>query len=145
MSTNAIYTNIVVGTNGSETAAKAVAHAADLAEAYRATLHLVSSMPAKTIATGAATGPLVIDCRDEVDAILEQAAKAVQRDGLTVRTHAMQIDPAQAVVDVAERCEADLVVVGNKGMKGAKRFLLGSVPNSVAHAAPCAVLIVKTC
>jgi nucleotide-binding universal stress UspA family protein len=140
-----MYTNIVVGTNGSETAAKAVAHAADLAEAYNATLHLVSSMPTKTVGGGAMTGPVAIDCRAEVDSILAEAAKAVQRDGLTVRTHALQIDPAQAVVQVAESCGADLVVVGNKGMQGAKRFLLGSVPNSVAHAAPCAVLIVKTC
>src|SRR5581483_2531636 len=110
-------------------AAKAVAHAADLAEEYHATLHLVSSMPARAIAAGAATGPLVIDCREEVETILVEAAKAVQRDGLTVHTHALQIDPAQAVVQVAESCGADLVVVGNKGMKGAKRFLLGSVPN----------------
>ena len=69
----------------------------------------------------------------------------MQRDGLTVETHAMKLDPARAIIDTATRLEADLVVVGNRGMKGPKRFLLGSIPNSVAHHAPCAVLIVKTC
>jgi len=52
--------------------------------------------------------------------------------------------PADAILDVAEEQEADLVVVGNKGMTGAKRFLLGSVPNKVSHHAPCSVLIIRT-
>jgi nucleotide-binding universal stress UspA family protein len=139
-----MYSAIVVGTNGSETAAKAVAHAAEIAYAYNATLHIVSSIPMRSITAGEVSGPLVIDSGPEIKSILAEAVAAVQRDGLTVRTHAMQLDPAQGIVDVARRHEADLVVVGNKGMKGAKRFLLGSVPNAVAHNAPCAVLIVKT-
>ena len=53
-------------------------------------------------------------------------------------------DPAKAIVRVAKEVGADVVVVGNKGMQGTKRFILGSVPNKVAHSAPCAVLIVKT-
>lgn len=140
-----MYAHIVVGTNGSETAGRAVAHAAELASADGATLHIVSSIPVRAVATGAASAGFVVDSAPEVDAILAEAEAAVRRDGLTVRTHALQLDPAQAIVDVAERHNADLVVVGNKGMKGAKRFVLGSVPNSVAHNAPCAVLIVKTC
>jgi nucleotide-binding universal stress UspA family protein len=140
-----MYSAIVVGTNGSDTAARAVAHAADLAYANKATLHLVSSIPRKVVTAGEIAGPVVIDTGAEAAAILAEAAEAVQRDGLTVETHAMQLDPAQAIVNLAKAVDADLVVVGNKGMKGAKRFLLGSVPNSVAHNAPCAVLIVKTC
>ena len=53
-------------------------------------------------------------------------------------------DAADAILDVAEEQAADLIVVGNKGMTGAKRFLLGSVPNKVSHHAPCSVLIVRT-
>jgi nucleotide-binding universal stress UspA family protein len=53
-------------------------------------------------------------------------------------------DPADAILDVAEEKNADLVIVGNKGMTGAKRFLLGSVPNKVSHHAPCSVLIIRT-
>jgi len=139
-----MYTAIVVGTDGSETAALAVAHAAEIAAADNATLHIVSSMPMTPVSAGPVSAPLVIDTGAEVEAILAEAAAAIQRDGLTVHTHAMKLDPAQAIVEAAKRFQADLVVVGNKGMKGAKRFLLGSVPNSVAHHAPCAVLIVKT-
>ena len=61
-----------------------------------------------------------------------------------VETFARQGDAADAILDVAEEQRSDLIVVGNKGMTGAKRFLLGSVPNKVSHHAPCSVLIVRT-
>jgi nucleotide-binding universal stress UspA family protein len=61
-----------------------------------------------------------------------------------VETFARVGDAADAIVDVAEEQRCDLIVVGNKGMTGAKRFLLGSVPNKVSHHAPCSVLIVRT-
>ncbi len=64
--------------------------------------------------------------------------------GIRAVTHAREGDPADAILDVAEELGADLIVVGNKGMTGAKRFLLGSVPNKVSHHAPCSVLIVRT-
>ena len=64
--------------------------------------------------------------------------------GVAVETYARQGDPADAILDVAEERGADLIVVGNKGMTGAKRFLLGSVPNKVSHHAPCSVLIIRT-
>lgn len=91
------------------------------------------------------SGPLVVDSGDEVQSVLDEAVAVVAQDGLKVETHGLNVDPAHAIVHVAKQVGADLVVVGNKGMQGAKRFLLGSVPNSVAHNAPCAVLIVKTC
>ena len=61
-----------------------------------------------------------------------------------MQTHPREGDPADAILDVAEEIEADLIVVGNKGMTGAKRFLLGSVPNKISHHAPCGVYIVRT-
>ena len=66
------------------------------------------------------------------------------RAGRQRAIHAREGDPADAILDVAEELGADLIVVGNKGMSGAKRFLLGSVPNKVSHHAPCSVLIVRT-
>ena len=51
---------------------------------------------------------------------------------------------SDAILDVAEEQQADLIVVGNKGMTGAKRFLLGSVPNKISHHAPCSVMIIRT-
>ena len=63
---------------------------------------------------------------------------------MEVNTHARQGDPSDAIIDVAEESAADLIIVGNKGMTGAKRFLLGSVPNKVSHHAPCSVMIIRT-
>ena len=63
---------------------------------------------------------------------------------MAVQSHPREGDPADAILDVAEETKADLIVVGNKGMTGAKRFLLGSVPNKVSHHAPCDLIIVRT-
>jgi len=81
---------------------------------------------------------------EDVDATLSDAADVVREAGLEVETFAREGDPADAILDVAEERDADLIVVGNKGMTGARRFLLGSVPNKVSHHAPCSVLIVRT-
>jgi nucleotide-binding universal stress UspA family protein len=70
-------------------------------------------------------------------------AAATWGEGLRTRTHATSGAPADAILETAESCGADLIVVGSKGMRGARR-VLGSVPNSVAHGAGSAVLIVKT-
>ena len=66
------------------------------------------------------------------------------RQGIEVQTHPVEGDPADAILNVAEETKADLIVVGNKGMTGARRYLLGSVPNNVSHHAPCSVIIVRT-
>ena len=74
----------------------------------------------------------------------ERLAVAVRAAGVEVETFAREGAPADAILDVAEERDADLIIVGNKGMTGARRFLLGSVPNRVSHHAPCSVLIVRT-
>ena len=82
--------------------------------------------------------------RAQVAERLREAAAEVAAAGVPVRTHHREGDAADAILDVAEERGADLIVVGNKGMTGAKRFLLGSVPNKVSHHAPCSVLIIRT-
>jgi nucleotide-binding universal stress UspA family protein len=86
----------------------------------------------------------MVNPREDVDATLRDAAELAQEAGIESEIYARQGDPADAILDVAEERGADLIVVGNKGMTGAKRFLLGSVPNKVSHHAPCSVLIVRT-
>ena len=86
----------------------------------------------------------MVNPREEVDATLSEAAEVATEAGVPNETYARQGDPADAILDVAEERGADLIVVGNKGMTGAKRFLLGSVPNKVSHHAPCSVLIIRT-
>jgi nucleotide-binding universal stress UspA family protein len=147
-----VVKRIVVGTDGSDTAERAVAEAIDLAKATGAALDVVTAYEA---AIGRAisseeraeipgdvqyeTGP-----RQEVNMIIDRAAGEAEREGVEVTTHAREGDPADALLDVAEETHADLLVVGNKGMTGAKRFLLGSVPNKISHHAPCSVYIVRT-
>ena len=148
----ALYSSIVVGTDGSETASKAVSRAAELAAASSATLSIVSAfrpVPPERLRNERAGAPddiaYVVNSREDVDHLLSVAKKLAQSIGAnSVRTEAVDSDPSEALIDVAERVSADLIVVGSKGMTGAKRFILGSVPNRVAHHTPCDVLIVKT-
>jgi nucleotide-binding universal stress UspA family protein len=79
----------------------------------------------------------------QVESILEQAAAGVRLQNVKYQTHMSEGDPGDALLAVAKQVDADMIVVGNKGMQGARR-VLGSVPNKVAHHAPCSVLIVST-
>jgi nucleotide-binding universal stress UspA family protein len=146
-----MFKSIVVGTDGSDTAAQAVRQAVDLARSVGAKIELVSAyepVPAQRLAEERRQAPedlqWAISPREDVDATLEAAAAVASEAGVTAQIYARQGDPADAILDVAEEQGADLIVVGNKGMTGAKRFLLGSVPNKVSHHAPCSVLIIRT-
>jgi nucleotide-binding universal stress UspA family protein len=86
-----------------------------------------------------------VNMRGEVLALLESVRRDARTAGVSqIETFARVGDAADAILDVAEEQGTDLIVVGNKGMTGATRFLLGSVPNKVSHHAPCSVLIVRT-
>ncbi|HEY7890906.1 MAG TPA: universal stress protein [Solirubrobacteraceae bacterium] len=146
-----MFRSVVVGTDGSDTATQAVRQAVDLAKSVGAKLELVSAyepVPAQRLSEERREAPedlqWAINPREDVDATLEAAAAIAREAGVTVTTYARTGDPADAILDVAEEQDADLIVVGNKGMTGAKRFLLGSVPNKVSHHAPCSVLIIRT-
>lgn len=146
-----MFRSIVVGTDGSETAEDAVRQATDLAKTVGATLELVSAyepVPSQRLREERRDAPedlqWAINPREDVDATLQRAAGPAREAGVDVNVYPRQGDPADAILDVAEEREADLIVIGNKGMRGAKRFLLGSVPNKVSHHAPCSVLIIRT-
>ena len=146
-----LFERIVVGTDGSDTAAEAVRQATELARATEAKLDVVSAfepVPADRLREEAAEVPgdiaYAVGPTEDVNVVLEAAAGAARKAGVEAETHAREGDPADAILDVAEETNADLIVVGNKGMRGASRFLLGSVPNKVSHHAPCGVYIVRT-
>ena len=147
-----MFGSIVVGTDGSDTARQAVRQAIELSRLARATLEIVSAyepISNQRLKDEATEAPRdlqwSINPREDVDATLADAAEEARRAGVDeVRTYARQGDPADAILDVAEEQGSDLIIVGNKGMTGAKRFLLGSVPNKVSHHAPCSVLIIRT-
>jgi nucleotide-binding universal stress UspA family protein len=146
-----MFRSIVVGTDGSETATQAVREAVELARAVGPQLEVVSAyepVPAQRLREERRQAPedlqWAINPREDVDTTLETAVELAGKAGVPANAYPRQGDPADAILDLAEEREADLVIVGNKGMTGAKRFLLGSVPNKVSHHAPCAVLIIRT-
>ena len=146
-----MFRSIVVGTDGSDTAGKAVDEAIDLAKSVGAAVCLVSAyepVPQARLREEARQTPpdlqWMVNPREDVNATLEETSEQLKGEGLEVETFAREGDPADAILDVAEERDADLIVVGNKGMTGARRFLLGSVPNKVSHHAPCSVLIIRT-
>jgi nucleotide-binding universal stress UspA family protein len=140
-----MYSTIVVGADGSETAAEAVKHAAALAKQFDAELHIVSAYKPDPVARRNLPAEVkdVVRSDSRVESLLADLASRMRSSGLSVSTHARKEDPADAILAVANEEGADLIVVGNKGMKGARR-VLGSIPNTVAHQAPCAVLIAHT-
>ena len=144
---------IAVGTDGSETAARAVEFAVELAARSQADLVVLSAYddapPGATAAAVAAAwaGPIAVDPdwvpqqEERVRQMLARIASGAEERGVGCRTDARGGDPAAVLVELAEQHGADLLVVGNRGME---RRVLGSVPNSVTHKARCSVLVVKT-
>jgi nucleotide-binding universal stress UspA family protein len=147
-----MFRSIVVGTDGSATAAEAVRRAGILARAFAADLHvgIAYRAPAMVMASTAEPGvmPSVVleweaaaraEARVVLDAVAEELIGVVD----IVTTHAVLSHPAAAILSVAEEVGADLIVIGNRGMRGARR-VLGSIPNHVSHHAHCDVLVVDT-
>ena len=147
-----MFGSILVGTDGSDTATTAVRYAIDMARQFGARLQIVSayepvSQPRLRHERLEAPEDVqwMVNPREDVLALLESAEQQARGAGIEhVESFARQGDAADAILDVAEEQGSDLIVVGNKGMTGASRFLLGSVPNKVSHHAPCSVLIVRT-
>ena len=139
---------IAVGTDGSETAKRAVDFAMDMAERFSARLVLASAYRpvSETKLTKArdeapADVQWSVNPNQEVEQILRDAEEVARERGLDFASEARTGDPADVLVSIAEDAGADVLVVGNKGMQ---RRMLGSVPNTISHKAPCSVVIVKT-
>jgi nucleotide-binding universal stress UspA family protein len=122
-----VYRHILVGTDGSKTAALAVNRAVDVARAFGATVTILS-----------------VGTADRASRVVSSEAARHADAGIKVLTETAEGDPASVIIDRAEQGDVDLVVVGNRGMTGASRFFLGSVPNKISHHAPVALLIVRT-
>jgi nucleotide-binding universal stress UspA family protein/nitrite reductase/ring-hydroxylating ferredoxin subunit len=120
------HRTILVGTDGSPTATEAARKGFELAEIIGAAVTLVY------------VGDPILGAITLEDTVRGRPGEA------QVQTRVVEGDPAEKIIDIARTEELDLILVGNKGMAGARRFLLGSVPNKVAHNAPTDVLIAKT-
>ena len=142
-----MYKTVVVGTDGSPRAEKAVQEAVDLARCEGARLYLVAAFSEQErhweqIESSARVDR--VNLGEVAEQVLARSAKRAEEAGVEVDYSAHEGDPAEVILDVAEREKADLIVLGNKGMTGARRFFLGSVPHKVIHHAPCGVMVVRT-
>jgi nucleotide-binding universal stress UspA family protein len=151
-----VYKNVLVGADDSSTALRAVTVAVELARQLGAKLHIVTAYRPETVlashlVAAAAFAPAPIDVpeadltglQNNAENLLARLGQVAKKADVEAEFHAVTGPPAEAIVAMANRLSADLVIVGNKGMRGARR-VLGSVPNSIAHLAPCSVLIVDT-
>lgn len=142
---------IVAGTDGSDSAERAVARAGEIAAALDTTLHVVMSYKDPERASYMAAlggvpvdvGGLTEDVRKHAEAVVSQSKRRLAEDGVRTETHVICGEPAEVLMSVADGEGAQMIVVGNRGMAGARR-MLGSVPNHVSHHASCSVLIVPT-
>jgi len=123
-----VYRRILVGTDGSDTAALAVDRAVEVARASGAALTIFSAAR-----------------REKAERTVAAEAARHRSAGVTIHTGVAEGEPVGALIEVCQAGDYDLLVLGNRGMTGVSRFLrLGSVPNKVSHHLPCSVLIVKT-
>jgi nucleotide-binding universal stress UspA family protein len=143
--------SIVVGTDGSETARQAVRAAGQLSLSTGGRVHLVSAYQpriAGRVSFVASPGPegstWQANLAKEVEALLQDAAGTLTAMGANVECHTRAGEAAAAILEVAEEQGADLIIVGNRGLRGAQRFLLGSVPGKISHHATCSVMIIRT-
>jgi nucleotide-binding universal stress UspA family protein len=142
----------VVGTDGSDGANAAVDAAVQLAGLTGATLHVVNAFKVAEAVVMGPEVPLMTGgvseandaAREHAEQVCEAVVQKAQRSGVSARPWAMAGKAADVLIQLAEDVDADLIVVGNRGMAGARRFVLGSVPNTVTHHCPTSVLVVDT-
>jgi nucleotide-binding universal stress UspA family protein len=135
---------IIVGVDGSETALKAAHTARDLAVSVGATLHVVSAFDSdRTEFYGSGSDKWIVSDAGNAEKVAKTVAEGLRTADTDVTYAAARGKPAEALIGEAERTGAQMIVVGNRRMRGIGR-VLGSVANSVAHNAPCDVYIAKT-
>ena len=137
---------VVVGTDGSAGAERALERGAQLAATSGAPLHVVTAYPEGSPLReqmGSTARVERIDLRRVAEDVLARSAARVQRYGVEVELHAREGDPAETLIKVAEEKGADLIVVGSRGLTTTERFLLGSVSHKVSQHAPCTVMVVR--
>jgi nucleotide-binding universal stress UspA family protein len=136
-----VISTVAVGTDGSETAAEAVGQAAEFARRFDAKLVLLSAFTDEPPPTGGDEAQWAYNPAAQLREILSRTEAEMNERGIECTTMVDEGDPGDVLVRLAEDCNADVLVIGNKGMQ---RRVLGSVPKSVAHNADCSVFVVKT-
>jgi nucleotide-binding universal stress UspA family protein len=142
-----MFRSVVVGTDGSDRAGIAVQEAIDLAKAEGAKLCLVTAVGDQPTHWETVESSAKVETHNlgqVAESVLQRAVKRAEEQGVEVDFEVHEGNPADVLIRTAEDRGADVIVVGNKGATGAKRFLIGSVANQVSSHAPCTVMVVRT-
>lgn len=149
--TTSAYRTIVVGTDGSSSSLRAVDAAARLASATGARLVLACAYEPMREEERVAAAEALRDLAYKVeganpatDALRTARGRAATAGVGEVEERAVRGDPTEVLLDVGKEHDANLIVVGNRGLNSLKGRLLGSVPSTITHRAPCDVLVVHT-
>ncbi len=141
------FQNIAVAVDFSEHSDRAIERGAALAKQFGAKLHLVhvygSAVLAEAMYGVSIPTNLNLEIRDAAAKKLEAVAEKIQTDGIDVESHLIYSTAAEGVAQIALKTEADLVVVGTRGLTGLKHLVLGSVAERIVRTAPCSVLVVR--
>jgi nucleotide-binding universal stress UspA family protein len=144
-----LYQHILVGTDGSVTAARAVQHAIGLAKCHQAHLHVVSVNKDITVlatAAGVPSGAELVSSglNEDANELLSGVVEEAKQAGVEATAHVLKGQPSEEICKLAGNLDVDLIVIGNRGMQSLIRFLWDPIPDTISHHAPCSVLIVDT-
>jgi nucleotide-binding universal stress UspA family protein len=142
-----MFRTVVAGTDGSPRAERVVQEAIDLCKSEGARLFLVAAFGEherhwESISTSREV--VNVDLRTVAESVLVRDGRKAEDQGVKVDWEAREGSAADALIETAASEKADVIVIGNKGVTGPKRFLLGSIADKVSRHAPCSVMIVNT-
>lgn len=137
--------SIVVGTDGSEGAELALRRAAEIAKGCGGTVHVVTAVPDASFHEAVATSARTerVDLGAVAESVLVRAQRELDGMGIDLQTHSRHGDPARVILEIADEQDADLIVVGARGLTGLQKFLLGSVSSKLSHYSERTVMVVR--
>jgi nucleotide-binding universal stress UspA family protein len=144
-----MFSRILVAVDGSEYSERALHQAIDIARCFGGKMVVAHVVPRQTYAFAAseagvaAMAVITKDLRSEGESILRKAHETAEKAGIQTDTRLLDGVPAEQILQLAEKEQFDLIVVGSRGLAGVKAFLLGSVSDKISHHAKRPVLIVK--
>lgn len=139
-----MFDRVLVAADDSPTAKRAIEAATEMVLMSGGTLHIVTAFNPKQRSDSSLPDEFRhMGNEGEGEAALQVMSFIPKKRGVEPVLHLVQGDPAEVIIATADKVDADIIVVGNRGMRGARR-VLGSVPNSVAHGANCSVAIIDT-
>ena len=139
-----MYASIIVALDGSEQSMLALDHARPIAECFRSRLILVHAFPHTSDLRDSIEYNNLVSLRiKKGEEIIETARKLLGQTSIEVDEELLEGPAAEAILSAAATRNADLIVMGSRGMGSLKGIVFGSVSTKISHYAPCPVMVVR--